>query len=179
MFMSNQARFMGRAEERSATKSPSSKPRMKESTIFVISYSVTFICTDLSAYAYTINPSLIVHYRNIQKECWFPLTVSPGEKCLCWGGRKTASGEKYSLCPRLQVTFYLLGVIAVVNLYPSAAGLFHIFHGWIPHAQAEFQVLRGDWPWHKAGWGAPLDRGAWQVPQRQPGDREGQPWDDD
>ena len=43
---------------------------------------------------------------------------------------------------RLDFT-YLLGVIAAVNLYPSAAGLSHIFHGWIPHAQAEVLVLQG------------------------------------
>lgn len=52
---------------------------------------------------------------------------------------------------RLDFT-YLLGVIAAVNLYPSAAGLSHIFHGWIPHAQqAEVLVLQGC--------GSPLDRG--------------------
>ena len=34
--------------------------------------------------------------------------------------------RKYSLSPRLQVTFYYLGVIAVVNLYQSAAGLSYL-----------------------------------------------------
>ena len=64
--------------------------------------------------------------------------------------------RKYILCPRLQVTFYLLGVIAVVNLYPSAAGLSYLSRldssrpSWGPGGPRSLTLTRG-WVWRSPG----------------------------
>ena len=64
--------------------------------------------------------------------------------------------RKYSLSPRLQVTFYYLGVIAVVNLYQSAAGLSYLSRldssrpSRGPGAPRSLTLTRG-WVWRSPG----------------------------